>query len=320
MERLLVIAWNDCSKCVEYAAYDETPEDLLLSVSALLQNRVPNQTGYFGLDLPQLVTQWPVIDRGVKAAFAFLEEERVLDGDRFPTEPALAPLIALWANAPEQPDRLGNARNLLRKYMWRAFFTDRYERAAATAALQDYRALREVLHGSGDAANIPCFNESQHPLPEVEELLQSKWPKRRDRLARAILLVSLRGGALDIADGATVTREHLKRREYHHLFPVAHLETLGIEEGGAYRALNCALITWKTNRTIGAKNPLDYLTARTEAAKLGENEIRQRLRSHNISYDDLSRCGYQDFLTNRAKTTMEAVQVLCNGQRWSPPV
>jgi hypothetical protein len=152
-----------------------------------------------------MVEEWPVTERGVNAALSFLEEERVLDGDRLPTDPAFAPLIALWSGVPHQPDQLGNARVLLRKYMWRAFFTDRYERAAATAALQDYRALRKVIAGRADPSIVPCLNETEHPLPVAEALIQARWPKRRDRLARAILLVSLRGGAQDIADGATVS-------------------------------------------------------------------------------------------------------------------
>ena len=301
-------------------AYDDTAADLLLSVAALLQDRVPNQTGYFGLDLARMVEEWPVIVRGVNAAIGFLEEERVLDGDRFPTEPALAPLIALWSGVPQQPDQLGNARVLLRKYMWRAFFTDRYERAAATAALQDYRALRTAIAGTGDPSRVPCLDEAQHPLPVAEALIQARWPKRRDRLARAILLVSLRGGAQDIADGATVTRDHLKRREYHHLFPVAYLKTRGIEETEANRALNCALITWRTNRTVAANSPLSYLTSRAEAAALGENEIRRRLATHNTSFDGLTQMEYREFLADRARTTLSAIQALCNGQAWTPTV
>jgi hypothetical protein len=306
--------------CPELIAYDETPEDTLLSAASLLQDRVPNQTGYFGLDLNRMVTDWPIIKRGVEAAIDFLEEERVLDADRFPTEPALAPIIALWANVPDQPDQLGNSRVLLRRYLWRAFFTERYERAAATAALQDYRALRKAITCSGDAANVPCFDEAQYPLPTAEEIMQAKWPKRRDRLARAVLLVSLRGGAQDIADGATATRDHLKRREHHHLFPVAHLRDQGIEDAEAYRALNCAVITWRTNRTIAAGEPLAYLKARAEAAALGEDEIRRRLATHNISFEALSHMQYRKFLAARAQTTLEAIQNLCNGEQWTPTV
>lgn len=304
----------------ELVAYDDNPEDLLLSVAALLQDRVPNQTGYFGLDLARMVAEWPVIECGVNATISFLEEERVLDGDCFPTEPALAPLIALWSDAPQQPDRLGNARVVLRKYMWRAFFTDRYERAAATAALQDYRALRVAIAATDDPSKVPCFDETQHPLPVVEALIQARWPKRRDRLARALLLVSLRGGAQDIADGATVTRDHLRRREYHHLFPVAYLRAQGIEEAEAYRALNCALITWRTNRAVAANSPLAYLTARAEAAALGETDIRRRLATHNISFDGLSQMRYGEFLADRAKATLSAIQALCKGEQWTPTV
>jgi len=196
--------------------------------------------------------------------------------------------------------------------------TDRYERAAATAALQDYRALRTVIAGGADPSNVPCFNEVEHPLPVVEALIQARWPKRRDRLARAILLVSLRGGAQDIADGTTVTRDHLKRREYHHLFPVAYLQTKGIEEAEAYRALNCAMITWRTNRAVAANSPLAYLTARAEAATLGENEIRRRLATHNASFDGLTRLEYREFLAERANTALNAIRALCNGENWTP--
>lgn len=41
----------------------------------------------------------------------------------------------------------------------------------------------------------------------------------------------------------------------------------------SYRALNCALVTWNTNRSISAKNPLKYLKERVERSNLGEEEI-----------------------------------------------
>lgn len=298
-------------------AYDAA-EDVALSVMALLQDRVPNQTGYLGLDFQRMVTDWPQLVKGARDAVAFLEQELVFDSARLPTESVLAPLIALWAAVPDQPDRRGNARILLRKYLWRAFFTDRYERAAATAALQDYRALRDALAGKADQSGVPCFNEAQHPLPTVEALVQAGWPKKRDRLARAILLLSLRGGALDLADGQVITRHNLGQREYHHLFPVAYLRDRGVEENDAYRAMNCALVSWRTNRAISAKEPIQYLIERAEASDLGLPEIRHRLRTHGIDIDILSQDDYDAFLRQRAETAVQAIQRLCNGEAWKP--
>jgi hypothetical protein len=49
-----------------------------------------------------------------------------------PTDVIVAPLSALWGLAPKGLDAEGEARTLLRKYLWRAFFTDCYERTSAT--------------------------------------------------------------------------------------------------------------------------------------------------------------------------------------------
>ena len=116
----------------------------------------------------------------------------------------------------------------------------------------------------------PVFDQIQYPLPTIEELERAGWPRRRDTLARAVLAVSLKGGARDFADGERVTRRHLARREYHHLFP-DHLLTGDGEMSStdSFRALNCALITWNTNRRVAAKEPLEYLEERTMRAALG---------------------------------------------------
>lgn len=293
--------------------------DVALNSMALLQDRVPNETGYLSLDLAKMVQDWPLLVAGAKEAVGFLEQEKVFDRERLPTESILAPLVALWANAPKQPDKKGNARILLQKYLWRSFFTDRYERAAATAALQDYRALRNVLQGTGDTSAVPCLNESLHPLPTIEALVQAGWPRKRDRLARAILLLSLRGQALDISDGKELTRESIAEREYHHLFPIAFLNSRGIDEGGASRALNCALINWQTNRAISDKEPVKYLRERTKTSTLGEDEVRRRLKTHGIAYEDLANCEFEDFLQHRAELVSSGMTKLCAGIAWAPP-
>lgn len=296
-------------------AYD-APEDVILGAAALLQNRVPNQSGYLAMDLKRMVDDWGHLVSGAQRAVRYLEEERVLDKQRLPTESILAPLIALWTLVSDSPDEQGNARILFRKYLWRAFFTDRYERAAATAMLQDFRALRDVITQGKPENTVPCFDDQTYPLPTLDELKQAGWPKKRDRLARAVLLTSLLGGAHDIADGSLIGRGHLKQREYHHLFPVAYLREQGFEDSAINRALNCALISWKTNRTISAKEPIAYLRERTESSTLGESEIRRRLRTHAVDFDALAAGDYESFLEKRASEIERAMKELCNGKVW----
>lgn len=129
--------------------------------------------------------------------------------------------------------------------------------------------MRSLLEGNRDAKPL-VFSEEEWPLPTTEQLTLASWPTKKDRLPRALMALSLRAGGYDLADGAPATRENLKEREYHHLFPVARLKEQGKGEDEIYRALNSALVTWKTNRNISAKAPERYLAERREGTSLGE--------------------------------------------------
>ncbi len=298
--------------------YYTEPSDLILPIAALLQDKYPNQGGYLKLDFEKIVDDWPKIVNGTKKLVSFLAEERVLDWYRLPIEPILAPIGALWSEVDGSPAELGNIRILLRKYLWRAFFTSRYDRAVPTAILQDYRALKKVILGEIEQNEIPCFDEKAYRLPDREGLIEARWPKYKDRLARAILLLSLRGGAEDIADGAVASITNVQQREYHHLYPVAWLRDNGIYEDDAHYALNCILVSWKTNRTISAKEPVQYLLESCEASTLGEAEIRRRLKSHFVDFDLLGQGDYRKFLEGRADDCFHAIKALCTGIAWRP--
>lgn len=293
------------------------PQDLVLPATCLFQGRRATKHEFAFLDFDRMVKEWDLLVAGAARMVEFLEQEAVFDGIRIPTEVVMPPLTALWAMASEAPDHVGAVRTLLRRYLWRAFATARYELAAATAVFQDFQMLVPLVRDGDDAGpEAPIFSE---PLPDVEEVKAVGWPRRRDRLARAVLATTLKAGALDIADGASVTAENLTRREYHHLFPIAYLDKLGIDERSASRAVNCALVTWRTNRTIAAQPPVEYLRQRTRAAALGENEVRARLETHLVDYDVLSTGDYERFLDSRAARAGEALTKLCAGEVWPAP-
>lgn len=307
------------------------PSDLILEVAALREDRPPTQASYQRLDLRDLFDAWQEVTEGIAFAVEFLEQESVFDGERLPTVAVVRVLAALHSVVPSDPDGVGRARNLLRKYLWRAFLTGRYEAAAATSSFQDFRGLKKALEGGG-AGDVPLFDDEQYPVPGAETLLSARWPKSRDSLARAILNVSIAAGAHDIADDAAANRDQLLKREYHHLFPASLLEKADVPARDIYRALNCALITWKTNRTIGAQEPLRYLRERVKRADLGEDEIKRRLATHYVPFGELAvggyaeipdldirssriRSDYQTFLEKRADLMTAPIRALCDGRR-----
>lgn len=181
------------------------PEDLILSVAAMREDRGPTQKSYQQLDYERLVEEWPQLVNGVKWAVECLEGEKIMDGMRLPTIAVIPVMAALHDFVPAALDGRGNAKILTRKYLWRSFLTGRYENAAATRTLQDLRGLRDLLQGKPERKELPVFDEELYPLPGVEQLVRAGWPKTRDVLARGILALSLKAGGTDLADGQLLT-------------------------------------------------------------------------------------------------------------------
>ena len=317
----------------EVKAY-QIPQDLILSAAAMRENRTPTQASFHRLNLRQLADNWSKLVAGIRWATEILEDETIFDEARLPTVAVLPVLVALHDDIPQALDARGQARALIRSYIWRAFLTHRYDNTVSSRALQDLRGLSEAIKSGLMDRSAPIFDNDQYPLPSIEELMRAGWPRRKDTLARGILALSLKGGARDFADDKQATRQHLSQREYHHLFP-DHLLTGDGDLPSAYsfRALNCALVTWNTNRKIAAKEPVNYLQERTSGAVLGENEVRQRLQSHLVPYDKLAVGGYgaiadttaraskiaedyEAFLSQRALMMRAASEALCRGEVW----
>lgn len=314
-------------KCPKAARFGNV-SDIILSTSALLQEKLPNTRGMIEMDKKLLLENWPKLERGLERMTSFLEGQHVFDEARLPTNAVLAVIAAAYELIPDHGDFLAKAEKLLRRYLWSAFFTDRYENTAASRAFADFKAIKALLKRpeftEAEVNTVPALNRTEFPLADVDSLMAAGWPKAAGIEARAILAVTTYLGAIDFADHKTATYDSIQKREYHHVFPDALLSEVEIP---SYLALNCALITWKTNRMIGRKDPLDYLEERVQRADQGV--VRERLKSHLIPFDLLSKAHYaglegaalkqklsgdfNNFLLKRAELVVAAMSQLAEG-------
>lgn len=294
-------------------------EDNVLAVAALLNGLPPLKKTYLNDNFGrQLGAVWPRMRKGFERGLEFLRLEGILTEKVLPSEIAVYLVCALWADVPEHGyDQEGNARTLIRKALWRACLTDRYGKTATTRAHSDYKALSAIIAGDATGPSPDLFNDVDNPLPDADQMIAAGWPVRKDRLPRALLALSLRQGGCDFADGAPATPDNIRKREYHHIFPVAGFAK-GTSESRIFCALNCALITWRTNRKISATSPTDYIRQRVENASLGESEIKMRLATHRAPYEEIKLGEYDTFLAARAKLMGSAITALCSGAE--PPL
>lgn len=289
-------------------------EDTALAIGALLNGKPPLKRTYLDPEFgSELAAVWDQVVLGMKRGVAFLRDEAIFNEKLLPTEVIVYLTSALWANVPiDGVDQEGRARTLIRKAIWRASFTDRYLKTATTRAFADYKAILAEITDPTTDAQADLFDEAQNPLPQPAELIRGGWPSRKDRLGRAIMAVSLYGGGYDFADGAKATAENVRFREYHHVYPRALLQD-DFPDHEVNSALNCSLISWKTNRKIAAKTPKQYLEERAQDANATEDQVRHRLESHLVPYDDLVSGDFKSFVEARAERVHAAMVKLADG-------
>lgn len=307
---------------------------LILATSALMQDKLPSQRGMWDMKKELVVENWDKMSLGLSKMANFLESQGIYDQSRLPTNAVLAVIAALYTYIPESLDAKGIAEILLKKYLWSSFFTDRYENAAASGAYSDFIALKNIITNKAKEngiayldSDVPVLDRSKHPLSTEDELIRVGWPKRENIRARAIMAVYSKLGAHDFADGSALTRLALTegKRHYHHVFPAALLSEAGVPSD---LALNCALITDKTNLNISNKEPFKYLKERY--SWVSEEIVNSRLKSHLIPVEELKNGGYlelssdekidkikidfENFISRRAKYVARAVSYLAEGR------
>lgn len=305
--------------------------DQILTTSALLQGNLPNQRGAMDMDKMRMVENWDTMAKGLHRMANFLKGQGIYDEQRLPTNAVMAVIAALYAYIPESGDKMGQDELLLKKYLWYAFFTERYENSAASHAFVDFNALKRIITGEckQDGSNygiedVPIFSEQS--LAEVEELLTAEWPKRATIRGRGVLAVACRLGAHDFASGDPLNTDNIQKRHYHHIYPDALLKGAGIN---SFLAMNCALIDDKTNWDIGRKDPKQYLMDRYKWTS--ETIVSERLQSHLIPIKELETGGYENlsdpeknmklaadfraFIRRRAELVFKAVKLLAEGRQ-----
>lgn len=310
---------------------------LILATSSLMQDKLPNQRGMWDMKKDLMVENWDKMSLGLSKMAIFMESQGVYDQNRLPTNAVLSVIAALYTYIPESLDARGSSEVLLKKYLWSSFFTDRYENSAASNAYNDFITLKNVILGKSNdkgqkytESDVPVLDRSKYPLATEDELIRVGWPKRENIRARGIMAVFTKLGAYDFADGSKLSRQVLleNKRHYHHVFPDALLKEAEIE---SFLALNCSLITDKTNLNISSKEPYRYLSERYEWTS--EDIVHSRLKSHLIPIKELKNGGYEGlsnenrlekiktdfeiFITKRAKYVVEAVKELSQGKEIS---
>ena len=223
------------------------------------------------------------------------------------------------------------ANELISAYLWRAFFTDRYEVQANDRLFDDYRKIQKCLRqikdtGDFSKGNLPeIFRDTEHSLPEASDLAETANWIRTGRLGRAIAALSLHKRPIDWVTGAPLDADKVRELEdsrkldRHHIFPDYFLKSGGVSRQRINNGLNGVLLSKAANQELSKKDPAQYLSYILETSSgLTEGVLRKRVETHLVPYDALKsnrrkkESRYKAFLQSRAALIVSEINRLAS--------
>lgn len=242
------------------------------------------------------------VERALNRALGFLETNGVPSNDFIPRVPPIYVIAALQDRLETiHETRRAQALNLLTRYLWWAFLSDRYSAHANDHLHRDYIGLRNDLAriGSGEVAiyEAPIFDDAtlmkKSQLLNRRDVIRSKSP-----FGRAITALTLDATPRDWVTGEVFTPsvvrelESQERLDRHHVFPQRAL-TRGeghLRRGDPmiHNCVNIVLLRKKANITLGGKEPSVYLAKLQEDdSHLTDEELESRIASQATPYQEL---------------------------------
>ena len=289
---------------IENLETDEIGE-LILKISCVLQGKKVSGGSYDSLNLPQIVNEESKIFEGVQWAVEKLGELSIWYGEQLPSVMPLRVLPALHRYLPASGQERANANQIVTKYLWYTFLTDRYNEKANERLGEDYKDLRKYFKG-GRKEEIKIFKE--HELPHRDEIKNAGLPKTTNRFPRGILLFCCQRGAKTLGSNEPLTINSYRKRNKHHIFPRSKLNSIDKKLGD--RVLNCLFVPRTDNAAYGNNLPGDCIKVISESLGMppsqAEAEVAKRLETHLISEEltrDLMKVTQDEIYNN--KITLE---------------
>ena len=220
---------NTSTETKHYFSNDEEkaiPEigEWLLKVACLKANRPPKEQN-FETALDSLFEdeeqggneRLDELQKNLDAALAITAQN---GGATKETLPALPPVYVIAAlqddlQTIKKAARKGTAIKLISAYLWRAFLTDRYEAQANDRLFDDFKDLRrclEQIRETGNFDELPViFNDNEHPVPTVEDLVKPLQWFRKKRLGRAVAAIAMQRTPLDWVTGEKLDASTIRK-------------------------------------------------------------------------------------------------------------
>jgi len=197
----------------------------------------------------------------------------------------------------------------VRQWFWTSAFSERYRGASEHFVSRDLEEIDRFVIGAGE-------NVSFGSPPSPSELVRLSFRANNSRSRAYILLLAgmkprnlTNGIAIDPAEALSV----FNKKQFHHIYPKAHLSRVG-EENKQNSLMNICMLAASENNWLSDGDPSQYVPEVTQAlgahasAIFASNLLPDPLQ---VNYSFLS---FDEFLASRAEIVHPVIVSVCEGR------
>jgi hypothetical protein len=280
-------------KCLAALQYSSIRQDQIINLRSLTKDQmatlVSNTRTALTLAVDALVTEF-----GIHG------------WDFLPYEALLIILCYIYHHA-GTPSKVNVTR--LRQWFWRSAFSQRYRVGGENFVSKDLTEVSSfIIDGKGKATD---FGVPPHP---------DTWAKVPFRASNSVSVAFALALATltprNLTNGAVIDVEvalsHFNKKEFHHIYPKAHLKKTKI--GGEHNAVaNICLLAASENKIVSDADPKTYIPKFAQALGPDADSVFASNLLPTVSELNYTDASFSDFIEQRCIKIAGLVNTLCDG-------
>lgn len=241
---------------------------------------------------------------GFSLAEKLLKEERIFSSDDLPYSTQLIPLSAV-CTVLMNGNRIHttSVKNMVKQWYWCGVFGELYGSANETRYAND---IVQVVKWINDGGELPKTVTDFYFNPMRLLGLQS----RQSAAYKGVMALILKNHARDFISGAEMDFSTFsdEKIDIHHIFPKDYCIKEGYDKRKWNSVVNKTPISASSNREIGGYAPSVYLGRLEKKGSVSSDELDGYVESHWIDHNLLRSDDFQDFIIDRAKKLLTAIE------------
>lgn len=242
---------------------------------------------------------------GFSLAEKILKEERIFDSRDLPYSTQLIPLSAICTVLMYGNQiHTSNVKQMVKQWYWCGVFGELYGSANETRYANDIVQVVKWINENGD---LPKTVTDFYFNPMRLLGLQS----RQSAAYKGVMALILKNHAKDFISGeemdfSTFSNEKI---DIHHIFPKDYCIEKHYDKFKWNSVVNKTPISASSNREIGGHAPSEYLERLEKKGKVSTDALNEYVESHWIDHNLLRADDFQDFIIDRTKKILNAIEI-----------